>query len=106
MAWRHGYGKMSSHYWDRVQKGLKESTELEEGIKDWAKRLAAAGIIVGAVIPSKKDDAMYTIVSENGTEYYSNEFRIYGKGITFTDVYGKTVIIQGDIEIVKNNQNK
>ena len=64
------------------------------------------GIIVGAVIPSKKDDATYTIVSENGTEYYSNEFRIYGKGITFTDVYGKTVIIQGDIEIVKNNQNK
>lgn len=49
MAWRHGYGKMSSHYWDRVQKGLKESTELEEGIKDWAKQLAAAGIIVGAV---------------------------------------------------------
>ena len=64
------------------------------------------GIIVGAVIPSKKDTATYTIVSENGTEYYSNEFRIYGKGITFTDVYGKTVIIQGDIEIVKNNQNK
>ena len=62
------------------------------------------GIIVGAVIPSKKDDATYTIVSENGTEYYSNEFRIYGKGITFTDVYGKTVIIQGDIEIVKNNK--
>jgi len=49
MAWRHGYGKMSSHYWDRVQKGLKESAELEEGIKDWAKSLAAAGIIVGAV---------------------------------------------------------
>ena len=64
------------------------------------------GIIIGAVIPSKKDNATYTIVSENGTEYYSNEFRIYGKGITFTDVYGKTVIIQGDIEIVKNNQNK
>ena len=64
------------------------------------------GIIVGAVIPSKKDNATYTIISEKGTEYYSNEFRIYGKGITFTDVYGKTVIIQGDIEIVKNNQNK
>lgn len=59
------------------------------------------GIIIGAVVPSKADNATYTIVSENGTEYYSNEFRIYGKGITFTDVYGKTVIIQGDIEIVK-----
>ena len=63
------------------------------------------GIIVGAVIPSKKDNATYTIISEKGTEYYSNEFRIYGKGITFTDIYGKTVIIQGDIEIVKNIKN-
>ena len=27
MAWRHGYGKMSSHYWDRVQAGKQETTE-------------------------------------------------------------------------------
>jgi hypothetical protein len=64
------------------------------------------GIIVGAVIPSKKDDAIYTIISENGQTYYSNEFRMYGKGIVFTDVYGKTVIIQGDLEIVKKPENK
>jgi hypothetical protein len=57
--------------------------------------------IVGAIVPSKSDNALYTIISENGQTYYSNEFRMYGKGIVFTDVYGKTVIIQGDLEIVK-----
>jgi hypothetical protein len=55
MAWRHGYGNMSSHYLDRVKNvmtGKKTATteaELEEGIKDWAQKLAAAGVIVGAV---------------------------------------------------------
>ena len=57
--------------------------------------------IVGAIVPSKSDQALYTIISENGEKYYSNEFRMYGKGIVFTDVYGKTIIIQGDLEIVK-----
>ncbi len=57
--------------------------------------------IIGAVIPSKSDDATYTIISENGKTYYANEFRVWGKGIVFTDVYGKVVIIQGDLEIVK-----
>jgi hypothetical protein len=63
-------------------------------------------IIVSAVIPSKSDDATYTIISENGETYYSNEFRIWGKGIVFTDVYGKVVIIQGDLEIVKKPEKK
>jgi hypothetical protein len=55
MAWRHGYGNMSSHYLDRVRSvmtGKRTATteaELEEGIKDWAQKLAAAGVIVGAV---------------------------------------------------------
>ena len=57
--------------------------------------------IVGAIVPSKSDHALYTIISENGKTYYSNEFRVYGRGIVFTDVYGKTIIIQGDLEIVK-----
>ena len=30
MAWRHGYGKMSSHYWDRVQAGKNESVTNED----------------------------------------------------------------------------
>jgi hypothetical protein len=28
MAWRHGYGKMSPHYWNRVQKGKKKEETL------------------------------------------------------------------------------
>jgi hypothetical protein len=64
------------------------------------------GIIIGAVIPSKSDNALYTIISENGKTYYSNEFRVYGRGVVFTDVYGKTVIIQGDLEIVKKPEKK
>ena len=62
--------------------------------------------IIGAVIQTKADKATYTIVSENGTTYYSNEFRVYGRGVVFTDVYGKTVIIQGDLEIVKKPEKK
>ena len=55
MAWRHGYGNMSSHYLDRVKNvmtGKKTATteaELEEGIKDWAKNLAMAGVIVAGL---------------------------------------------------------
>jgi len=46
---------MSSHYLDRVKNvmtGKKTATteaELEEGIKEWAKNLAAAGIIVAGL---------------------------------------------------------
>ena len=55
MAWRHGYGNMSSHYLDRVKNvmtGKKTATteaELEEGIKEWGKRLAIAGVIVAGL---------------------------------------------------------
>jgi hypothetical protein len=57
--------------------------------------------IIGAVIPTPADDATYIVITENGKTYYTNEFRIWGKGIVFTDVYKQTVIIQGDLEIVK-----
>jgi len=57
-------------------------------------------------IPGKTDKAKYTITSENGKRYYANQFRIYGKGIVFDDVYGRTVIVQGDLEIVaKKDEN-
>jgi hypothetical protein len=55
MAWRHGYGNMSSHYLDRVKNvmtGKRTGTteaELEEGLKDWAKNLAMAGVIVAGL---------------------------------------------------------
>ena len=34
---------------DKMYNPVKEQSELEEGLKDWAKNLAAAGVIVGAV---------------------------------------------------------
>jgi hypothetical protein len=59
--------------------------------------LAAIGIL--SFVPSKSDKAKYTITSENGKTYYANTFRIYGKGVMFDDIYGNTVIVQGDLEI-------
>lgn len=58
-------------------------------------------------IPGKKDKAKYEITSENGKRYYTNSFRIYGRGIMFDDVYGRTVMVQGDLEIVaKKDEEK
>lgn len=56
-------------------------------------------ISISAFIPKKSDKAKYTITSENGKTYYANTFRMYGKGVMFDDVYGNTVIVQGDLEI-------
>jgi len=57
MAWRHGYGNMSSHYLDRVKNvmtskrtGTTETeAELDEGIIEWGKRLGMAGVIVAGL---------------------------------------------------------
>jgi hypothetical protein len=64
------------------------------------------GLVVGIIaigilsfVPSKSDKAKYTITSENGKTYYANTFRMYGKGVMFDDIYGNTVIVQGDLEI-------
>lgn len=68
--------------------------------------IASIVVAVGFAVPGKKDKAKYEITSENGKRYYTNQFRIYGKGIVFDDVYGRTVIVQGDLEIVaKKDEN-
>ena len=61
--------------------------------------LAVIVVCIAAFIPNKSDKAKYTITSENGKTYYANTFRIYGKGVMFDDIYGNTVIVQGDLEI-------
>ncbi len=70
--------------------------------------LLIASIVVALTfaIPGKSDKAKYEITSENGKRYYANSFRIYGKGIMFDDVYGRTVIVQGDLEIVGKKDEK
>jgi propanediol dehydratase large subunit len=62
--------------------------------------------IISILIQTKADKATYTIISENGETYYTNSFRMYGKGIVFTDAYDRTVIIQGDLEIIKKPEKK
>lgn len=63
-------------------------------------------VALGFAVPGKKDKAKYEITSENGKRYYANQFRVYGRGIMFDDVYGRTVIVQGDLEIVaKKDEN-
>jgi hypothetical protein len=53
---------------------------------------------------SKRDNATYTIVSGNDRTYYAQTFRMYGKGIVFDDIYGKKIILMGNIDIqYKNN---
>jgi hypothetical protein len=57
-------------------------------------------------IPGKTDKAKYEITSENGKRYYANSFRVYGRGIVFDDVYGRKVMVQGDLEIIaKKDEN-
>jgi len=56
-------------------------------------------ISISAFIPKKSDKAKYIITSENGKTYYADTFRMYGKGVMFDDIYGNTVIVQGDLEI-------
>ena len=54
---------------------------------------------------TKKDEAKYTIVSGNEKTYYTQTFRMLGRGIMFDDVYGKKVILMGNIDIqYKNNE--
>lgn len=61
--------------------------------------IGVVSISIVAFVPSKSDKAKYTITSENGKTYYANTFRVYGRGVMFDDIYGSTVIVQGDLEI-------
>ena len=64
-------------------------------------------VALSFAIPGKTDKAKYEITSENGKRYYANSFRIYGRGIIFDDVYGRKVMVQGDLEIIakKDEEN-
>lgn len=68
--------------------------------------IISIAVALGFAVPGKKDKAKYEITSENGKRYYTNEFRIYGRGVIFDDVFGRQVIVQGDLEIVaKKDEN-
>ena len=120
MAWGHGYGKMSSHYLDRVRNHMTSKrtgtteAELEEGLKDWAKRLAAAGIIVGTLagigtINNAIDNSVPTVKALN-TAYelaVDQGHTELAKNIE-DDLSAVKIRLQSgkDLNFVKNMQNK
>lgn len=61
--------------------------------------------IVGVAITLylTKPESRYTIKTEFNT-YCVDNFRIYGKGITFNTVDGRAVIAQGNFEIILNKK--
>lgn len=48
---------------------------------------------------SKSDNAKYMITTVNEKVYYTNSFRMIGRGVIFDDVYGKSIILVGNIDI-------
>lgn len=50
-----------------------------------------------------RDESRYTIKTEYST-YCVDNFRIYGKGITFNTADGRSVIAQGNFEIILNKK--
>jgi hypothetical protein len=50
-----------------------------------------------------RDDSKYTIRTEFGS-YCVDNFRIYGKGISFTTKNGDVVASQGNFEIILNKK--
>ena len=59
-------------------------------------------LIVGLssmLISTKSDKAKYMITTDNGKVYYTNSFRMAGRGIIFEDVYGKSLILVGNLDI-------
>ena len=55
---------------------------------------------------NKPHDANYQIVSGNGRTYYADTFRMVGRGLMFDDVYGKKIILTGNIDIEYKKKDK
>jgi hypothetical protein len=75
----------------------------EIDFKYLGKLIVASTIIVMFLLwiskDSKRDNATYTIISGNDRTYYAQTFRMCGKGIIFDDVYGKKIILMGNLDI-------
>ena len=75
----------------------------EINFKYLGKLIVGSAIVVTFLLwvskDTKRENATYTIVSGNDRTYYAQTFRMMGKGIVFDDVYGKKIILMGDIDI-------
>jgi site-specific DNA-cytosine methylase len=69
MAWRHGYGKMSSHYWDRVQKGKAQT---EDGVQPADMKRVGA---VGKTVYVHKDGKTIMIPAEREKEFIQKGYK-------------------------------
>jgi hypothetical protein len=54
----------------------------------------------------KKDNSNYQILSGNGKTYYVDTFQIVNKGVMFDDIYGRKVIVMGNIDIEYKKKDK
>jgi hypothetical protein len=68
--------------------------------------LVIAIILVLVTRNEKKDNANYEIRSGNGKTYYADTFRMVGRGLMFDDVYGRKVILTGNIDIEYRKKDK
>ncbi len=82
----------------------------EINFKYLGKLIVGSAIVVTFLLwiskDTKRDNATYTIVSGNDRTYYAQTFRMMGKGIAFDDVYGKKIILMGDIDIQYKNKSE
>ncbi len=62
-------------------------------------------LILSMNYDKKSDNATYRITSGNDRTYYTQTFRSAGRFVVFDDVYGKKVILTGDIDIEKLKNN-
>jgi hypothetical protein len=58
-------------------------------------------ITVIVLFAPRSKPAKYTIYSTRRV-YHADTFRIYGHGVIFDDVDGKSIILQGEIDIISN----
>jgi len=83
MAWRHGYGEMSPHYWNRVQraKSQNEENQLEgltfEDIKPYVSmyRDDKTGKMTYDVLDRNGNSAFKSTDSKEAMEYFKNNFK-------------------------------
>lgn len=67
--------------------------------------MIGVGCILGVAITLRlsRDVKKYTIITQHNS-YRVDNFRIYGKGITFNTEDGRAVIAQGNFEIILNKK--
>jgi hypothetical protein len=83
MAWSHGYGKMSSHYWDRIQKAKSQNEENQlegltfEDIKPYVSMYKdkETGKMTYDVLDKNGNSAYKSTDSKEAMKYFKHNFK-------------------------------